>query len=224
MFFTQYFPLLSGPVPLTIPRFFWQCVQAQFPLDAQLDCGQPVPASINFLHTALLRQHYAYHFPESLTWSYLQFSPPTSAKDRHHFSLIAAAWLIHLQLLTLNQGLAIVLPSRSSAPFAIPLTSSPVRTARLDVMFRKHHARSVSLNALHFMSTTPTEPESPLRTVSSRTPPSVYAEDFSFSENNYAPAQFTFQSLERFLLALLCICVTYFLFLNLTFALYLYFQ
>ena len=74
------------------------------------------------------------------------------------------------------------------------------------------------------MSTLPTEPESPPRTVSSRAPPPVYAEVFSVSENNYAPAQFTFQSIDRFLLALLCICVTCFLFLNLTFALYLYFQ
>ena len=129
MFFTQYFQLSSGPVPLTIPCYFCQCVQAQILLDAQLGSGQPVPASINFLHTALLRQHYANHFPESLTWSYLQFSPPASAKDRQHFSLLAAAWIIHLQLLTLNQRLATVLPSRSSAPLAIPPASAPVRTA-----------------------------------------------------------------------------------------------
>ena len=131
MFFTQYFPISSGPVSLTIPCYFCQCVQAQIPLDAQLGAGQPVPASINFLHTALLRQHYANHFPESLTWSYLQFSPPASAKDRQHFSffsLLAAAWIIHLQLLTLNQRLATVLPSRSSAPLAIPPASAPVRT------------------------------------------------------------------------------------------------
>ena len=93
-----------------------------------LGSGQPVPESINFLHTALLRQHYANHFPESLTWSYLQFSPPASPKDRQHF-LLAAAWTIHLQLLTLNQRLATVLPSRSSAPLAIPPISAPVRTA-----------------------------------------------------------------------------------------------
>ena len=129
MFFTQYFPLSSGPVPLTIPCYFCQCVQAQIPLDAQLGSGQPVPASINFLHNAFLRQHYANHFPELLTWSYLQFSPPASAKDRQHFSLLAAAWIIHLQLLTLNQRLATVFPSRSSAPLAIPPAFAPVRTA-----------------------------------------------------------------------------------------------
>ena len=129
MFFTQYFPLSSGPVPLTIPCYFCQCVQAKIPLDARLGSGQPVPASVNFLHTALLRQHYANHFPESLTWSYLQFSPPASAKDRQHFSLLAAAWIIHLQLLTLNQRLATVLPSRSSAPLAIPPIFAPARTA-----------------------------------------------------------------------------------------------
>ena len=129
MFFTQYFPLSSGPVPLTIPCYFCPCVQAQIPLDAQLGSGQPVPASINFLHTALLRKHYANHFSESLTWSYLQFKPPASAKDRQHFSLIAAAWLIHLQLLTLGQRLATVLPFHSSAPLAIPPNSAPVRTA-----------------------------------------------------------------------------------------------
>ena len=87
------------------------------------------PASINFLHNALLRQNYANHFPESLTWSYLQFSPPASAKDRQHFSLLATAWIIHFQLLTLNQRLATVFPSRSSTPFAIQPTFAPARTA-----------------------------------------------------------------------------------------------
>ena len=65
------------------------------------------------------------------------------------------------------------------------------------------------------MSTLPTEPELPPRTVLSRTPSPVYAEVFSVSENNYTPAQFTFQSIDRFLLALLCICVTCYLFVNL---------
>ena len=133
MFFTEYFPLSSGPVPLTIPCYFCQCVQAQIPLVAQSGSGQPVPASLNFLHNALLRQPYANHFPESLTWSCLLFSPPTSAKDRQHFSLIATAWFIHFQLLTLNQRLATVLPCRSSAPLAIPPTSAPVRTASTSI-------------------------------------------------------------------------------------------
>ena len=129
MLFTQYFPLSSGPVPLTIPCYFCHCVQPPIPLDAQLGSGQPVPASNIFLHTALLRQHYANHFPESLTWSLLQFSPPVSAKDRQHFSLLAAGWIIHLPLSTLNQRLATVLPSRSSAPLTIPPASAPARTA-----------------------------------------------------------------------------------------------
>ena len=125
MFFTQYFPLSSGPVPLTIPCYFCQCVEAQIPLDALLGSGQPVPASNNFFRTALLRQHYANHFSESLIWSYLQFSPPASAKDHQHFSFLAAAWIIHLQLLTLNQRLATNLPPRSSAPLAIPRICAP---------------------------------------------------------------------------------------------------
>ena len=129
MFFTQYFPLSSGPVLLKVPCYFCQCVQAQIPLDAQLGSGQPVPAYINFLHTALLRQQYANQFPESVTWFYLQFSPPASAKDSQHFSLLATAWIIHLQILTLNQRLVTVLPSRSSAPLAIPPTSASIRPA-----------------------------------------------------------------------------------------------
>ena len=129
MFFAQYFPPLSGPVPLTIPCQFCQCVQAQVPLDAQLSSGQSVLASINFLQTALLRHHYANHFPESLTWSYLQFSPPASAKDCQRFPLLAAAWIIRLQLLTLNQRLANILPSRLPAPLAIMPASAPFRTA-----------------------------------------------------------------------------------------------
>ena len=48
MFFTQYFPLSSGPVPLTIPCYFCQCVQAQIPLDAQLGSGQLVPRPLIF--------------------------------------------------------------------------------------------------------------------------------------------------------------------------------
>ena len=128
MFFTQYSPLLCGPVPLTILCYFFQCVQAQIPRDAHLGSGQLVPASINFLHTALLRQHYAHHFPESFTWSFLHFSPPTSAKDCQHFSLLAAAWIIRLQLLTVNQRLATVLPFPSFAPLAIPLTFAPLCT------------------------------------------------------------------------------------------------
>ena len=98
------------------------------------------------------------------------------------------------------------------------------RPHRLNVRFRDNHARSVSLNALRFMSTPPTALESPPRTVSSRTPPPVNAENVSLSENKYAAAQFTFQSFDRFLLALLCICVTCFFFLNLRSALYFYFQ
>ena len=163
MFFTQYFPLSSGHVPLTIPCYFCQCVQAQIPLDAQLGSGQPVPASINFLHTALLRQHYANHFRESLTWSYLQFSPPASAKDRQHFSLLAAAWIILLQLLTLNQRLATVLPSRSSAPLAIRPASAPVRTASTSSSKPSRPLRLVNYSALHVDTSYRTRVASPYR-------------------------------------------------------------
>ena len=79
--------------------------------------------------------------------------------------------------------------STPSGCFAVPFVRSARHSAhfcprphRLDVKFRDHHARSVSLTALHFMSTPPTEPESPPRTVSSRTRPLVYAEVFSISK------------------------------------------
>ena len=72
------------------------------------------------------------------------------------------------------------------------------------------------------MSTPPTADDVPPRTVSSHTPPPVYAEVFSVSENTFATPVFTFQSIDRFLLAILCLAVTLFLFLNLTFAIYLY--
>ena len=185
--------------------------------------GQPVHGSNIFLHTALLRQHQANHFSESLTWSYLQFRTPTSATTRQHFSLLDASRIINLQLLTVNQRLASISPSRLPAPLAIPPTSAP-RPLRLDINFRDSHAHSVSSCALHFMSTLTAERESPPRTVSYRTSPPVYAEVFSVSENKLTPAQFTFQSFDRFLLGLLRICVTCFLFLNLTLALYLLFQ
>ena len=80
-----------------------------------------------------------------------------------------------------------------------------------DVLLRYLYALSISLNIPHFISTTLTEELSPHRTVSICTPPPVYAEVFSVSENTYARAQLTFQSIERFLLALLCICVTCFI-------------
>ena len=86
------------------------------------------PAYYNFLHTTFWRQHYANHFPESLTWSYLQFSPAASEKDRHHFTFLAAVWIIHLQLFTLNQRLATVLPSRLPVLLAIPPNSAHVPT------------------------------------------------------------------------------------------------
>ena len=43
-------------------------------------------------------------------------------------------------------------------------------------------------------------------------------------ENNYVFPQFTFQSIDFFFLTFLCFCVTCFLFLNLTCALYLFFS
>ena len=111
-------------------------------------------------------------------------------------------------------------PFARSAHFSAYFCPSP---CRFDVKFRGNHARFVSLNARHFMSAPPTKPESPPPTVSSRKAPPVYAEFFSVPKNNYAPVQLTFQSSDRFLFPLLCICVTCFFFLNLTFALYLHF-
>ena len=128
-FFIQSSLFSSGPVPLTIPCYFCHCIQYQIPLDAQLGCSQPVPASTKCLHTTLLRRHYANHFLDSLIWSYLQTYITVSPKNRPHFSSLTAAWIIHWQLLTLNQRLATVLSSRLPAPLAIPPTSAPVRNA-----------------------------------------------------------------------------------------------
>ena len=103
--------------------------------------------------------------------------------------------------------------------FAVPLVRSARNSTyffpsphRLDVKFHDNHPPSVSLNAPHFMSAPPPELESPPRSVLSRTPPLVYAEVFAVSESNYTSAEFTFQSIDRFLFALLCICVNSFLF------------
>ena len=85
-----------------------------------------LPASINRLHTALFRQNYAKHFPESLTWSYLQFRTSASMKDRQPSSLLAAAWIIHLQLMTLNQRLAaVLLPFARCARNSAHISPSP---------------------------------------------------------------------------------------------------
>ena len=135
------------PAPFTIPCYFCQCVQAQILFDSQLSAGQPVPASINFLHTALLRQHYPNHFPESPKWSFMQIPTPVSAQGRQHFSLSAAAWIVHLQLLTLNQRPAPVLPTRrSSAAIVIPTSRTPVRTASTSSSVRVKTSPSRSLN------------------------------------------------------------------------------
>ena len=132
MFFTQHFPLSTGVIPLTIPCYFCQCTQAQVPIEFVLGFGPPVPASISFIHTALLRQHYANHLPELLTWSYLHVRTPASTvTDRQHFPLLAAAWIVHLQLLTVNQRIAPVLPQRrlsaSSSTLSLP---APERTVQ----------------------------------------------------------------------------------------------
>ena len=129
MFFRQYFPLSVASVPLTIPCYICQCVQAQIPLDNQLCSGQPVPALFNFFHIALLHLQYANRFPESLTCSYLQFGPGVFARYRQYFSLIADAWIGQLHFLTLNYRLATALPSHSSAALALVPTSAPVHTA-----------------------------------------------------------------------------------------------
>ena len=147
MFFTQNFLLSVGPVLLTIPCCFYQCVQEQIPFNSQLGAGQPVPASINFLHTALFRQYYANHFPESPTWSYMQIPTPVSAQHRQYFSLLAAASFAYLQLLTINQRLAPGLPTRpSSAAIGIPKSRTPVRTASASSSVTVTPSQSRSLN------------------------------------------------------------------------------
>ena len=83
-------------------------------------------------------------------------------------------------------------------PLRSPFCALLPRPHRLNFKFHDNHACSVSLNALHSMSTPSTEPESPPRTVLSRTPPPVYAEFFSVSENDYAPAQFPVQFFDHF--------------------------
>ena len=199
IFSTQTDSFSSGLVQLTIPCYFCQCVQARIALDSKPGFGQPFPASIMFLQTALLRQHYATHFPEPLTWSCLQFRISTPAKNRRLFSFLAVAWMIHLQLLTLNQRLTTVLRSCLPTPLAIPPSSAPV----LITLTSNSVSRSVLLNARHFMSAPPPELELPPRTISSRTFPPVYANFFRFLENMYAPTQFTYHSIDHFLVALL---------------------
>ena len=143
MFFTQIYPLSSGSVPLPIPCYFLQRAQAQFSIDSQLGSGQPVPASISFLR---FRQHYANHFPESLTWSYLQFCTPTFATHRQHFSFfLTSAWIIFLQLSTLTKRLATVLLPCSPAPLENPPT--PPAPYCLDVKFLDNHAGIIWLSA-----------------------------------------------------------------------------
>ena len=134
MHFTQYFPLSTGPILLSISCYFCQCTQAQIPFDCMLGAGLPVLpvlASIRFRHTAHLQQHYANHLPDVLIWAYLSLSTPTSARDRQHFSLLSAAWIIHLQLLTVNERLAPFLPQcRSSHQLAkVPVRNSSTSTS-----------------------------------------------------------------------------------------------
>ena len=62
--FLTIFSASSGPVPLTFPCYFRQCVQAQIQLDTYWGSGQPVRVSISFLYTTLFRQHHTNHFPD----------------------------------------------------------------------------------------------------------------------------------------------------------------
>ena len=89
--------------------------------------------------------------------------------------------------------------------FAVPFTRSARISAyfchdphQLDVKLRNNHAHSVSLNARHFMSAPLPGPKLPPRTFSSRTFSLVNAAIFLVSENNYTPADFIFQSVDRF--------------------------
>ena len=97
------------------------------------------------------------------------------------------------------------------------------RSYCVHVEFRHSYAFSVSFTEPRLMST-PAETESQPRNVLSRTPPPVYADVFSISENSIAPVQFTLQTIDRFLIALLSVYVICFLLLNLIFALYVYFN
>ena len=183
MLFYQLFSTFSGPVPLTIPCYFCQCVQAQILLDSQLGSGQPVPASINFFHTAL-RQHYANHFLEALTWSYLQLCTTASAKGRQQFSLLVAAWIIHLQLLTSNQRLATVLPSRLPAALAIPPIFARSAPPRRQVPWRSRPLRLVKRSAFHVHTSSWAWVASPYCFVLY---PLTHISSFSVLKNNYAP-------------------------------------
>ena len=221
--FTRNFPLSSGPVPLNIPSYVFHRVKAQISLDSLLASDQPVHASNIFLHNTLLRQHYVNHFPESLTCSYLQFRTSNSAKDCQNYFSLAAAWIIDLQLSTLNQRLATVLPSRSTVPFAIQQRSAPLRTASTSSSVKVTPApsswtlRSSYPQLLLSLSCLPVL----FRPVRLR----LFTQKlFRFRKTAYVPAQFTFQSIDRFLLAVLCICITCVLFFNLNCALYLCFQ
>ena len=102
------------------------------------------------------------------------------------------------------------------------------RSYRLNVEFRHGYAFSVSVTEPRLMSTL-AETESQPRNVLSRTPPPLrtppllYSDVFSISDNTLVPVQFTLQTIDRFFLAIVSVCVACFLLLNLTFALYLYF-
>ena len=171
MFFTEYFPLSSGPVPLTILCYFCQCVQAQIPLDAQLGSGQPVPRPLIF---------FTPHFYANITLTIprnthlVLFAVQSSRfRERSPTFLLDSRCLDH-PFATFD------FESKPSDRFAVPLVHFARHSAYfcprlhcLDVKFPDNLARSILLNALHSMSTPPTEPESPPRTVLPPTPPPV---------------------------------------------------
>ena len=89
------FSFSSCLVRITIPCHSRQGVHAKILLVDQLGSSQLVPASMKFPHNACLRHHYGNHFPESLTWSYLQFSTPLFAQGRQSVFVLAVTWITH---------------------------------------------------------------------------------------------------------------------------------
>ena len=134
------------------------------------------------------------YFPESLVWSSLQFRTRASAEDRQHFSLLAAAWIIHLQLLTLNQCFTTVLLSRSFAPLAIPPNSVPVRSTLKSsfVTITPVPSPWTLWTSCQYLFQNQSRLPVPFYPVCLHLTTQNFFSFFSISENKYAPAQITF--------------------------------
>ena len=97
--------------------------------------------------------HYANHFPDSLTWFDLQFCTPGST-ERTSPTVLVVSRRLYRPFATFD------FESTPRDYFAVSFARSARNSAyfcpsphRLDVKLRDNHARFVSLNAPHLMST-----------------------------------------------------------------------